>query len=185
MSWAAAIGVAGQIATSLIDNHFRRRNAAEANNWAKEAASIDRNWQERMSNTAHQREVADLKAAGLNPILSAGGSGASSGGGSTADTAQAESPDLENPIASALEAKMMTQQMKLLKAQEEQSSTAADYNNALKRKTNKEADILGPKSTIFQKLDEQLRSVPEKINQWKKEIKMSDPKAPNTIWRKP
>lgn len=54
------------------------------NSSAAAEASKNRDWQTYMSSTSHQREVKDLKKAGLNPILSAGGSGAAMGSGATA-----------------------------------------------------------------------------------------------------
>lgn len=57
----------------------------KANKAAAEEAVKNRDFQLYMSNSAHQREVVDLKKAGLNPLLSGtGGSGASTPSGSIA-----------------------------------------------------------------------------------------------------
>lgn len=51
-------------------------NAAEAQK--------DRDWQEHMSNTAYQRQIEDMHAAGINPAMVGGGSGASTPSGAAA-----------------------------------------------------------------------------------------------------
>lgn len=55
------------------------------NAWSAEQAKKQMDFQERMSSTAHRREMEDLKAAGLNPVLSAR-QGASTPSGSMGDT---------------------------------------------------------------------------------------------------
>ena len=55
------------IATGLLG----QKGASDRNEQQIAMAREQMAWQERLSNTAHQREVADLNAAGLNPILSA------------------------------------------------------------------------------------------------------------------
>ena len=62
---AGLLAAAGDIGGSIVSGMFSTANAKRAQGFS-----------EHMANTAHCREVKDLRLAGLNPILSAGGSGA-------------------------------------------------------------------------------------------------------------
>lgn len=61
---------------------FNSREAAAARDWSAGQADIQRGYQTEMANTAWQRGIADMKKAGINPILAASLGGASSPMGS-------------------------------------------------------------------------------------------------------
>lgn len=71
---------------ALLDRQFQSEMLTRNQEFNSAEASKLRDWQTKMSNTAHQREVSDLEAAGLNPVLSAMGTGASTGSASAASS---------------------------------------------------------------------------------------------------
>lgn len=100
-------------------------------------AQKNRDWQEMMSNTAHRREVEDLMAAGLNPVLSAGnGNGASVTSGATASgvTSAGAKGDVDTSATSSLVgllSSMLSAQTQILN-----TNTNALNNMAIAEKTN-------------------------------------------------
>lgn len=88
-----------------IQREWQEQQNAKAMAFNQNEAAKNRNWQEMLSNTAHQREVKDLMAAGLNPVLSAmNGNGASVGSGATAQgvTSQGAKGDTDTSANGAI-----------------------------------------------------------------------------------
>lgn len=114
---------------------------------AKEARK-NRQWQEYMSNTAYQRQVRDLRAAGLNPALGyLKGSGATTPAGATAQQ-QGIGKGLQAGTAAARQAKLLNAQLDLIQSQRD----AAHHQGQLAR--HKTITEIGMREPNIQHMEE-------------------------------
>lgn len=147
------VGAAISGVGSLFTNATNKENVEATNRANAQQAQMNRDFQERMSNTAYQRGMADMKTAGLNPILAYQKGGASSPSG-----AQAAMQPFEikgNPAADAvntgLALRRSSQELANMKATEQNIITDTAMKEASAAKTMSEDRILGQNLSVAER----------------------------------
>jgi len=169
MPWIGPVigGVVGLIGDSMSSSSQQQTNVMSA-----EEAQKNRDWQTQMSNTQMQRRVDDYKSAGLNPVLAAGGPGASMG--------SPVMPSFQNPggafanmgqqATSAMQLYTQKAQVDLMKAQADKANAETTQQiPAQVEKIQSEIGLNQSRATEVNKnvqlLDWALLQAPEKLAQ--------------------
>lgn len=137
----AALQGGASLATGLMEaSSARDANTANATmneqalQFGASQAQIQRDWQERMSNTAYQRQSADMKAAGINPIAGFGSGATTPSGavasGSAGRSASAVPMNFDKFVTSALDAIKTMSEVNLQHAQTKRETATTKKTTA-------------------------------------------------------
>lgn len=118
------------------------RNIEQANKINIQQAQVNRDWQERMSNTAYQRAMDDMKKAGLNPILAYAQGGASVPSGAQASVeAKTTAPIAQQALAAYTGIKQQQTAAKQASIQEVNSQNDTLLKGAQARSEDARAEL--------------------------------------------
>lgn len=138
-------------------------------NVSSNEARIQRDWEEKMSNTAYQRATDDMKKAGINPMVAFQQGGASTPSGASASIA---SPNRVNNIMGGLS----TSAMDAMRLGNEVAATGSQmkYNDAAATKALAEASTSGYSA---KEMSARTKTIEAQLDAIRKEAKVRSQKA--------